>query len=346
MKRICLKDIAQAAGVSTVTASIALNGSGNSRNRVRVSPARQEEIRRIAASMGYRASAAGRILKSKTLDDIGLLFFEEAHHIREHSGFTDLNIQFTKNCRKLGIRCQTDWFDPINHPDELPELLTDGLVGGLLIAGNPRGASERFLREQSTLPYIRIEEPGEYSVMFDQRPAMRQAMEYLAATGHKRVGLINGPEIFPKFLTVRDTFAALCEEFRFADWRSYYYENAPYYENFAQNATLSERRLLDRPDRPDALLVCSGMLAFSVISLAQQAGLRIPVDLSVITFGTCDWEAEKFVPRLTAIEHNYNEIAERAVDMLRELMKTGRVRESQILVPEHFTIRDTVLKRT
>ncbi|HCH85613.1 MAG TPA: hypothetical protein DFL85_08875, partial [Lentisphaeria bacterium] len=96
--------------------------------------ARQEEIRRIAAELGYRASAAARILKCKELNDIGLLFFENAQNIREHVGFTDLNIQFTRTCRELGIRCQVDWFDSLHHPDELPGLLTDGLVGGLLIA--------------------------------------------------------------------------------------------------------------------------------------------------------------------------------------------------------------------
>lgn len=108
MKRVCLKDVAEAAGVSAVTASIVLNG-GSTRSRARVGAARQEEIRRIAAELGYRASAAARILKCKELNDIGLLFFENAQNIREHVGFTDLNIQFTRTCRELGIRCQVDW---------------------------------------------------------------------------------------------------------------------------------------------------------------------------------------------------------------------------------------------
>lgn len=159
MKRVCLKDVAEAAGVSAVTASIVLN-SGSTRSRARVGAARQEEIRRIAAELGYRASAAARILKCKELNDIGLLFFENAQNIREHVGFTDLNIQFTRTCRELGIRCQVDWFDSLHHPHELPGLLTDGLVGGLLIAGNPNGESERFLREQCRMPFVRIEEPG------------------------------------------------------------------------------------------------------------------------------------------------------------------------------------------
>ena len=223
MKRVCLKDVAEAAGVSAVTASIVLNG-GSTRSRARVGAARQEEIRRIAAELGYRASAAARILKCKELNDIGLLFFENAQNIREHVGFTDLNIQFTRTCRELGIRCQVDWFDSLHHPDELPGLLTDGLVGGLLIAGNPNGESERFLREQCRMPFVRIEEPGEYSVMFDPAPALREALEYLAATGHRRLGFVNGPARFQRYRHIRGIVASETARLGMESPQEFYYE--------------------------------------------------------------------------------------------------------------------------
>ena len=344
IKRVSLRDVAQEAGVSVVTASLVLNGNSGGKNQARVSEARRMEIRAIADRLGYRASAAGRILKSKSLNDIGLLFFEETRHIREHSGFTDMNIQFSRICRQLGIRHQSDWFDPYRYPDDIPALLTDGLIGGLLIAGNPAGASERFLRENCTLPFVRIEEEGRYSVMFDQQPALRQAMEFLAATGHRRVGLINGPEMFRRFRETRSIFREECERLRLETNDELFYEIDPY-GDFALNAILSERQLLDRTDRPDALLVSSGILVKSIVSLALQRGVRVPAELSTVCFATNDWEACKFVPRLTAVEHDYVEIAEKAVTMLRELMATGSVREPHIKIPERFTIRDSVANR-
>ena len=343
-KRICLRDVAQEAGVSVVTASLVLNGNSGGKNQARVSEARRQEIRAIANRLGYRASAAGRILKSKSLNDIGLLFFEETQHIREHSGFTDMNIQFSRICRKFGIRHQSDWFDPYRYPDEIPALLTDGLIGGLLIAGNPAGASERFLREDCTLPFVRVEEKGQYSVMFDQLPALRQAMEFLTATGHRRVGLINGPEMFQRFRETRNFFREECERLKLETSDELFYEIDPY-GDFALNAILSERQLLDRPNRPDALLVSSGILIKSIVCLALQRGVRIPGDLSILCFATSDWEACKFVPRLTAVEHDYVEITEKAVAMLRELMVTGTVRNPHVKIPERFTIRDSVANR-
>lgn len=343
-KRVCLRDVAQEAGVSVVTASLVLNGNSGGKNQARVSEARRLEIRAIADRLGYRASAAGRILKSKKLNDIGILFFEETEHIREHSGFTDMNIQFSRVCRKFGIRHQADWFDPYRYPDEIPALLTDGLIGGLLIAGNPAGASEKFLRESCTLPVVRIEEEGAYSVMFDPRPALRQAMEYLAATGHRRVGLINGPARYQRFHETRIVFREECVRLGLETADELIEEVDPY-GDFALNSILAERKLLDRSDRPDALLVYSGVLVKSIVSLAQQRGVRIPADLSVVCFATSDWEVSKFVPRLTAVEHDYVEIAEAAVGMLRELMAAGMVREPHVKIPERFTIRDSVANR-
>ncbi|MBS1371869.1 MAG: substrate-binding domain-containing protein, partial [Lentisphaeria bacterium] len=73
--------------------------------------------------------------------------------------------------------------------------------------------------------------------------------------------------------------------------------------------------------------------------------LRVPLDVGVVCFEATDWDALKFVPRLTAVEYDYTEIAACAVRMLQELMKTGEVHKPQLLVPERFTVRDTVIDR-
>ncbi|WP_419647202.1 LacI family DNA-binding transcriptional regulator [Victivallis vadensis] len=343
MGRVSLKDVAEAAGVSAVTASIVLNGS-DSGSRVRVSAARRAEIQAIAARLGYRANAAGRILKSKSLSDIGLLFFEETRHIREHAGFTDMNLQFSRISREYGRRYQVDWFDPFRHPDEVPAILTDGLIGGLLIAGNPIGASEQYLRESCTLPIVRLDEPGKHSVRFDPQPAFRQALEYLAATGHRRLGLVNGPETLPYFRNLHSAFRESCARFDLTVDEELFYEADPY-GDFALDAVLAGRRLFDRPDRPDAVMVSSGILVKSIVVQALQRGVRIPADASIVAFGTNDWEAYKFVPRLTAVERNYAGIIEAGVAMLCELMDKGAVQVPQVTVPERFSIRDSTANR-
>ena len=99
-EKIGMKEIAEAAGVSVMTVSAALSGSG------RVSEKRKREIVALAHRMGYRTNAAARLLKSKRVDDLGLLIFEKEELIREHAGFMDMTVQFMKECVRNNIHFQ------------------------------------------------------------------------------------------------------------------------------------------------------------------------------------------------------------------------------------------------
>lgn len=343
--RVGLKDIAQEAGVSVVTASLALRDAPDSNTQARVSAARREEIRQIAARMGYRTNAAGRILKSKKISDIGLLFFEETEQIRGHAGFTDLNIQVNRICRRNNIRYQLDWFDPIREPDGIPAILTDGLVGGVLIAGCPFGASERFLAEQINIPFVRIDEEGQYCVLQDYITPLREALAYLNATGHRRVGLINGPKMFRRFRETERVFLEEATRYHWDEPEGRIFTIPPY-DDFVKNSILAERAIFERPDFADAVLVASGIQANGILSLIHRRGLKVPEDVSFVSIATEDWETERAIPRLTAVEANHARLAEEAVSMLRELMETGNVRRPRVLIPEKFSIRDSVINRS
>lgn len=128
---------------------------------------------------------------------------------------------------------------------------------------------------------------------FDPQPAFRQALEYLAATGHRRLGLVNGPETLPYFRNLHSAFRESCARFDLTVDEELFYEADPY-GDFALDAVLAGRRLFDRPDRPDAVMVSSGILVKSIVVQALQRGVRIPADASIVAFGTNDWEAYKF----------------------------------------------------
>ena len=339
-RRVCLKDIAEEAGVSVVTVSLALNGSSRANTQARVSAARRREIQEIAARMGYSASAAGRILKSKTINDIGLLFCEETEQARDHLEFLDLNIQVNRLSRELGIRCQLEWFDPFREPDRVPSIMRDGLIGGLLIAGNPAGASKRFLEEKFSLPYVRIGEPGPHSVMSDIAPALHRVMEHLAATGHRRVALINGPTEVRRFREFEQFFRAETRDFGWHDSDGRIF-TIPFLGNFGESSQKAIRYIFGRPDPPDAVLVASGQ-SKSILFLIAQAGLRIPEDVSVIHFVATDRESLKFAPGIAAIEADAVRLSETAVSMLRELMTQGRTDSPNRVIPARFQLRGSV----
>ena len=334
-EKVGMKEIAEAAGVSVMTVSAALSGVG------RVSEERKREIVSLAQRMGYRRNAAARLLKSKRVADLGLLIFEKEALIRENAVFMDMTVQFMRECSRNNIHFQLEWFDCYRNREELPQMLTSGLVGGLLIAGAPANASKQFIEKDLALPYVALGENGRFSVSFDCDDRMRQAIYYLASLGHENIGLVNGPSEFSTFRRYREVFDATLKELSLLRPDTLHIENQPA-DDFQTEVNRHLASLLELQNRPTALLVHSGLFTKAYISGLFRAGIRVPEELSVICFETVDWEAEKFVPPITAIEFRLEDLVVSGVRMVRELMEGKEVLRPHYTVSPAFTKRGTV----
>ena len=334
-EKIGMKEIAEAAGVSVMTVSATLSGSG------RVSEKRKREIVALAHRMGYRTNAAARLLKSKRVDDLGLLIFEKEELIREHAGFMDMTVQFMKECVRNNIHFQLEWFDSHRNAAELPQMLTNGLVGGLLIAGAPANAAKEFIDRELGLPFVTIGEPGRYSVGFDNCSQLRQAVYYLASLGHTEIGLVNGPDSLNVFRDFRQGFDSALAELSLLKPGTFHAECQPA-GDFQAELEKTLDALMRSPVRPTALLVFSGLFTKAFISGLQQRGIRVPEDVSIICHETVDWEVEKFSPAITAIERKYDELIAAGVQMIRDLMDGKTVLRPHTLIVPAFSKRRTV----
>ena len=333
--KIGMKDIAEAAGVSVMTVSAALSGAG------RVSDTRKREIVALAHRMGYRSNTAARLLKSKRVDDLGLLIFEKEDLIRENAMCMDMTIQFMKECLRNGIHFQLEWFDCYRNANEIPQMLTNGLVGGLLIAGAPANAAKRFIDKDLCLPSVSLCESGKYSVNFDNGAQLRQAVYYLASLGHTDIGLINGPTEYAVHRHNRALFEAALDELSLRRPDTLYIEDHPG-DDFRNEIIRHLTQFLEAPNRPTAMLIHSGLFTKAFISGLQRRGLRVPEDVSIICLETVDWEAEKFEPPITAVERRAAELIATGIRMVRELMDGRELRDASTLIQPAFTKRGTV----
>ncbi len=334
-EKVGMKEIAEAAGVSVMTVSAVLSGVG------RVSDARKREIISLAQRMGYRRNAAARLLKSKRVADLGLLIFEKEALIRENAVFMDMTVQFMRECTRNNIHFQLEWFDCYRNREELPQMLTSGLVGGLLIAGAPANAAKRFIEKDLALPYVALGENGRFSVTFDSDDRMRQAIYYLTSLGHENIGLVNGPSELSAFRHYREVFDATLKELSLLRPDTLYIENHPA-DDFQTEVNQHLACFLGVPNRPTALLVHSGLFTKALISGLFRAGVRVPEDVSVICYETVDWEVEKFVPSITAIEFRLEDLVVAGVRMVRELLDGKEVLHPNFTVSPAFTKRGTV----
>lgn len=113
----------------------------------------------------------------------------------------------------------------------------------------------------------------------------RMAARHLSGLGHRRIGMIAGPD------------DVLCCRARLDGYRAALdaaglpidpalVVRAPLTREGSQVAA---RELLALPDRPTAVCASDDVQALGVYDAAREAGLRIPADLSVVGSTTCRW---------------------------------------------------------
>lgn len=112
----------------------------------------------------------------------------------------------------------------------------------------------------------------------------------------------------------------------------------------AQGATAT-RRLLDRPNPPDAVFCFNDLLAVGAMRAAADLGLRVPRDVAVVGFDDIE-EGRYSVPSLTTISPDKAAIATTAVDLLHERTDPTNSHAARTIHPPFtLTTRESTLGR-
>ena len=101
--------------------------------------------------------------------------------------------------------------------------------------------------------------------------------------------------------------------------------------------------LLQRPDRPDAIVAFNDILLFAAFNAIKQQGLRIPEDVALIGF-TDDAHARYTPPGLSAIEDQSFKMGQTACRLLLQNI-AGDTKVRKEIVPQKLVIRETSAKR-
>ncbi|WP_284749410.1 LacI family DNA-binding transcriptional regulator [Amycolatopsis sp. RTGN1] len=179
MKRPTITDIAREAGVSKGAVSYALNG------RPGVSEATRHRITRIARELGWSPSSTARALSGGRAGAIGLVLDGPSELVVPAllDGFSPELVVQVATSRDAVLAVYRRWRAErkvdgvlLTDPDCAAELVRIGLPA--VVLGGPGGL------------------PGVPSVRVDDTAGAAEALEYLAALGHRRVVRIPGAAAF------------------------------------------------------------------------------------------------------------------------------------------------------
>lgn len=196
-----LRAVAAASGVSVSTASRALSGASGVNEQTR------ETVRKLSEQMGYRPNKAARSLAMGRTSTIGLIVPDIANPFFP---IIIKAVQARANQRGYSVVLA----DTDEQADE--ELVRARSlrkqVDGLIML-SPRTRAERLPELVALGPVVIVnrEVEGTSCVLMESADGFDQAVEYLHALGHRRIGYLNGPKRSWSNERRRQFIASSCE---------------------------------------------------------------------------------------------------------------------------------------
>ena len=322
--KVKLKDIAMASGVTVATVSAALNGTGRMSDMVR------SKIIEMSRKMNYQPNPAAQLLKNKKQTDVGLVINDRTDLIGGSGLYLPMITEFIQLCDKDELRNQIEFVDTVDNPNRIPWFMSSGFASGILHVGYINEGIKKWLGNNPEYPFVAFCEPWKYCIRSKFDSATFNAVQYLAAMGHRRIGIITGPVKYDfhqwalsgyheavKVFQIDNANGEWVTELALKDDRSTMEESIAYFRNMLRQAS-----------RPSALLCVDMRVARAAIYAVMEMGLRVPDDLSIIGYGG-NLESDQTYPAITTVMHDMEKIVVEGVRMLQRLI-AGR----EPLVPE------------
>ena len=302
-----IRDVAQKAGMSKSLVSLALSGSP------RVSPASRERIEQAAADLGYRPNAAARSLSVRRSRTIGVLILDLHNPV-----FAEILDGVQSEVRQFGFNTMlvTGGDNPALEQQEIEKLLEFQVEGLILISHRlPLAILQQFAAEVPTVVVTRddLAGPKVDTVRNDDVAGARLAVDHLVSLGHRRIVCLSGGDNPASQLRAQgysDAMTTHSLEDHIHVVPGGLTDSAGYK---AAEAALAED--------PTALVVANDIAAIGAIAALEDAGRRVPEDVSVIGYDGITLGGIRRV-NLTTIAQPLAELGRRAAERI-----LGRIAE-------------------
>lgn len=218
-----------------------------------------------------------------------------------------------------------------------------GQVSGVIVADLAAGDERLAVLRELEIPAVVLSQPvmapGFATIATDNVRSMREAVDFLAAAGHRTIGRVTGPKEFMHTLVRDDAFSASgarlgIETFSLTS------------DYTAEGGTEATTELLQRPIRPTALIFDNDVMALAGLDVVQAAGLRVPEDVAILAWDD-SVHCQLASPPLSAFMHDLvaygADTARVLLDVLDGVAEPSRVAEQPQLVDRESTrvVRET-----
>jgi LacI family transcriptional regulator len=305
-KRSTIADVAALAEVDRSVVSRVLNDSPH----LKVRDETRARVLRAVEELEYRPNAMARSLRTAQAEAVGLVIPDFANPIyasiiagAQRAATEHRQLLLTGSFGRGGL--------PAEH---YVDLLANGRVDGLLLAspGGEHELADRLARTSGVswmLINRRYAGARRWLVLNDERAA-GMAVEHLASLGHERIAHLAGPTDADTAERRRQGYRHSMRELglsiRGLEVRGDY---------TPEGGRRAMADLLARRPRPTAVFVANVAAAIGALAGAQDAGVRVPSELSVIAVHDLPL-VEYLAPPLTTLRMPLEALGRRGIELL------------------------------
>lgn len=330
-RRVSVKEVAAAAGVSVGTVSNVLNRPD------KVSPTTRERILGVINDLGFVRNDAARQLRvgsnraiAMIVLDVGNPFFTDvAHSVEDHLARDERPLILANSSQ--------DAEREASYLDLFEQQRVDGMlitpVGQVL----PR---LHQLRERGVAVVLvdRIVDSTDFSsVSVDDELGGTLAAEHLLSVGRRRIAFIGGPATLSQ---VRDRWSATQ-----AVVAARPDATAELVETDGMEATAGRSAaevLWARPpdERPDAIFAANDLVALGVLQALTHAQVNVPDDVALIGYDDIDFAASAAIP-ISSVRQPRDRLGREAARILLEVIADPDAPARHVVLDPELVVRDS-----
>lgn len=331
IRRVTLKEVANLAGVSLSTASLALNNKPGVRQETRA------RVLEAAEKLDYHPNAAARALANGKAQAIALV---NPISFEQFFSSSDFFLHLSRGLYQALEEHNYHLFLLISEKEEnmaqlVKKMINQRRVDGLVITNPTEVTPYLPLLTRQPLPYIFVGRPPYEEALYvdnDNVEIGKVGTEHLLALGHKHIVFLTGPLRFTH-----------CQDRLLGYKLALEKAGIPFQESLVWPVEQKEEKIFEMvrecasKTEFTAVFATSGLHATTAIRAFQSQGLKVPEDISLVCIED-SFMTKCFSPPITAIELNSFWLGHWAGKLLLRLVK-GENPGSPVLLPGKLVVR-------
>ena len=303
---VSIRDVASRAGVSIATVSRAVNRIPT------VDPALAERVWKAIEEVGYVPNTQARALVSGRSHMLGLIVSEITNPF-----FPELVQEFENLAVAQGyeVLIGSTNYEPERTESLIRRMLQRNVDGvAVMTFGIEEDLVQKLVEREFPLVFVDAGPalPNIRVLKVNYAEGIRQAVQHLAALGHRSIAFITGPLHLRSALARRDAFLKSMAELGLTVPA----EQVVQGDHRMEGGIGAMEKLIALDPLPTAVLCSNDMTAIGALHALSRTPHKVPDDISIVGFDDIHL-AQFMLPPLTTVQMSCKDLAAAAVEALR-----------------------------